>query len=73
PGELVVIDMNTGLMTSIATLDFTTPVFALACDADGQLYAAGGSHDYYATSTNIYKLDKETGALEAFTTIEGAN
>ena len=73
PGELVTIDLDTGLMTTVATLDFATPVFALACDASGQLYAAGGSFDMYATSTNLYKLDKATGALELYTTIEGAN
>ena len=73
PGELVTIDLNTGLLTTVATLDFATPVYALACDASGQLYAAGGSFDMYATSTNIYKLDKATGALTACCTIDGAN
>ena len=73
PGELVTIDLNTGLLTTVATLDFTTPVYALACDADGQLYAAGGTFDYYATATNLYKLDKQTGVLTAYTVIEGAN
>ncbi len=72
PGQLVTVDLNTGAVTEVATLDFATPVFALACDANGQLYAAGGSFDYYATSTNIYKLDKATGALTAYTTIDGA-
>ena len=72
PGELVTIDMNTGLMTTVATLDFSTPVFALACDDEGQLYAAGGSFDLYATTANIYKLDKSTGALELYTTVNGA-
>ncbi|MBQ8620728.1 MAG: InlB B-repeat-containing protein [Oscillospiraceae bacterium] len=73
PGELVTIDLNTGKLTTVATLDFSTPVYALACDADGQLYAAGGSFDYYATSTNLYKMDKETGALTAYAVIEDAN
>ena len=73
PGELVTIDLDTGAMTTVAELDFATPVFALACDAEGQLYAAGGSFDYYAASTNIYKLDKSTGALSLYTTINGAN
>ena len=72
PGELVTIDLNTGKLTVVAALDFATPVYALACDADGQLYAAGGTFDYYAESANIYKLDKETGALTPYTTIEGA-
>ena len=73
PGELVTIDLNTGLMTTVATLDFNTPVFALACDAEGQLYAAGGGFDKYATSTKIFKMDKATGALTEFLTVEGAN
>jgi len=73
PGELVTIDMNTGLLTTVAALDFNTPVFALACDDEGQLYAAGGSFDYYyAASANIYKLDKQSGTLELYTTVNGA-
>lgn len=72
-GELVTIDLDTGKATKVAELDFATPVFALACDKNGQLYAAGGSFDVYATSTNLYKMDKTTGALSLYTTIEGAN
>ena len=73
PGELVTIDLDTGYMTTVAVLDFQTPVYALACDADGQLYAAGGSFDMYATSTKLFKLNKATGELTEFVTIEGAN
>ena len=69
PGELVTIDLDTGYLTTVATLDFNTPVFALACDAEGQLYAAGGSFDYYATSSRIFKLDKTNGALTEYMTI----
>ena len=72
-GQLVKIDLDTGLMTPVADLDFNQPVFALTCDANGQLYAAGGSMDYYGTSTTIFKMDKETAALTPYTTIEGAN
>lgn len=71
-GELVTIDLDTGLVTTVAELDFATPVFALACDKNGQLYAAGGSHDLYTTTTNIYKLNKVNGDLELYTTIDGA-
>ena len=72
PGELVTIDLNTGLLTTVATLDFAKPVYALACDADGQLYAAGGTFDYYAASANIYKLDKADGTLTDYTVVDGA-
>ena len=72
PGQLVTIDLDTGYMTTVADLNFNEPVFALACDKNGQLYAAGGSLDMYSTSTTIYKMDKETAALTPYTTIEGA-
>ncbi len=72
-GKLVTVDLDTGKMTLVADLDFNNPVFALACDANGQLYAAGGTFDPYATTTTLYKLDKTTGALTAYTTIEGVN
>ena len=71
PGELVTIDMDTGLMTTVAEMDFNTPVFALACDKDGVLYAAGGSFDMYAKEATIYTVDKATGALTPYTTISG--
>jgi uncharacterized protein YjdB len=71
PGELVTIDLDTGALTTIATMDFATPVFALACDKDGVLYAAGGSFDMYAKEATIYTVDKETGALTPYTTISG--
>ena len=70
-GELVTIDLDTGAATRIAELDFETPVFALACDKNGQLYAAGGSFDFYATTSNIYKLNKVNGDLELYTTVNG--
>ena len=72
PGELVTIDLNTGALTTVATMDFDKPVYALACDADGQLYAAGGQRSSYASSVGIFKMDKTTGALTEYTTIEGA-
>ena len=71
PGELVTIDMDTGLMTTVAEMDFATPVFALACDKDGVLYAAGGSFDMYAKEATIYTVDKQSGALTPYTTISG--
>ena len=70
PGELVTIDLDNGQLTTVATMDFTTPVFALACDAAGTLYAAGGSHDIYATTSTVYTVDKESGALTPFTTVD---
>ena len=72
PGYLVTVNLDNGQMTAVATLDFATPVFALACDAEGQLYAAGGSFDVYADSTTIYKLDKATGELTEYVVVEGA-
>ena len=71
PGELVTINMDNGQLTTVAELDFNTPVYALACDANGTLYAAGGSHDIYATTATIYTMDKESGALTEYTTIGG--
>ena len=71
PGELVTIDLDTGLLTTIAEMDFATPVFALACDKNGTLYAAGGSFDMYATESTVYTVDKLTGALTPYTTISG--
>ena len=69
PGELVTINMDNGQLTTVATMDFSTPVYALACDANGTLYAAGGSHDIYSTSSTIYTVDKASGALTPFTTV----
>ena len=69
PGELVTINMDNGQLTTVAELDFSTPVYALACDANGTLYAAGGSHDIYSTTSTIYTVDKESGALTPFTTV----
>lgn len=71
-GELVTINLDTGAATKVADLDFNTPVFALACDGEGQLYAAGGTFDYYSTAANIYKLDKTSGALSYYVTVDGA-
>ncbi len=71
PGELVTINLDNGQLTTVATMDFNTPVFALACDDEGVLYAAGGSHDYYAATSTIYTVDKATGALTPYTTING--
>ena len=71
PGELVTVNLDNGQLTTVAELDFDTPVFALACDKDGVLYAAGGSHDYYSTTATIYTMDKQTGALTPYTTING--
>ena len=70
PGELVTINMDNGQLTTIAELDFSTPVYALACDAKGTLYAAGGTFDTYAGAT-IYTVDKENGELTPYTTISG--
>jgi len=71
PGELVTINLDNGQLTTVAELDFSTPVYALACDDEGTLYAAGGSHDFYATTATIYTVDKQSGALTPYTTIDG--
>ena len=71
PGELVTIDLDTGLLTTVATMDYSTPVYALACDDDGILYAAGGSFDLYTNAT-VYTVDKESGALTPYTSIGGS-
>ena len=70
-GKLVTVNLDTGALTMVAELDFDTPVFALACDKNGQLYAAGGSHDLYDTNARIFKLDKFTGELTEYLTLEG--
>ena len=70
PGALVTVDLDTGALTTVAELDFSTPVYALACDDDGVLYAAGGSFDLYANAT-VYTVDKESGALTPYTSIGG--
>ena len=72
PGELVTIDLDTGELTTLAVMDFETPVFALACDSEGTLYAAGGSHDPFASTSTIYTVDKKTGELTPYTTVNGA-
>ncbi|MBQ7231097.1 MAG: S8 family serine peptidase [Oscillospiraceae bacterium] len=69
PGELVTINLDNGQLTTVAEMDFSTPVYALSCDANGTLYAAGGSHDIYSTTSTIYTVDKESGALTPFTTV----
>ena len=72
PGYLVKVNLDNGQMTAVAELDFSTPVYALACDAEGQLYAAGGIFDMYANSSTIYKLDKATGELNEYAAVNGA-
>ena len=69
PGELVTIDLDNGQLTTVATLSFETPVYALACDANGTLYAAGGSFDMYSQESTIYTVDKTTGALTPYATV----
>ncbi|MBQ2920727.1 MAG: S8 family serine peptidase [Oscillospiraceae bacterium] len=71
PGELVTINLDNGQLTTVAELDFSTPVYALACDDEGTLYAAGGSHDIYSASATIYTVDKQSGTLTEYTTIAG--
>lgn len=71
-GELVTIDLDTGAVTAVGELNFNAPVFALACDASGQLYAAGGYMDSYTSDTIIYKMDKTTAAQTEYVTIQGA-
>lgn len=68
--RLVTVDLNTGAITTVATLDINRPVYALAADKDGTLYAAG-SPDAYSDAV-LYTVDKTTGELTEVTTIEGA-
>lgn len=70
-GELVTIDLDTGLVTTVATLD--RYVYALACHVDGTLYAAGANEndDVYADAV-LYTLDKDTAESTYVTTIAGA-
>lgn len=70
PGRLVKVSLDDGSLTTVATLDTTTPVFSLVCDGEGQLYAAGGSFEAYS-SNKLYRMDKETGALTEVMTMDG--
>ena len=69
-GELVTIDLDTGYVTTVATLD--QHVYTLACTADGTLYAAGlnGSDPY--SNAILYTLDKTTAEATQVTVLEGA-
>ena len=69
PGELVTVDLDTGKLTTVAELDYNAPVYALACDDEGILYAAGGSMDLYTASSTIYTVDKANGTLTPYTTV----
>ena len=71
PASLVKVDLNTGALTTVAELDHSRPVYALACDKDGQLYAAGSTVDN-RSDTVIYKLDKTTGQYSAYLTVKDA-
>ncbi len=72
PGRLVTIDLATGALTEVAVLDFNTPVYALACDENGILYAVG-SNSMWEGTAHLYTLDKETGALSLYTDIPGCS
>ncbi len=72
PAKLVTIDLATGALTYVAELDFDTPVYALACDANGVLYAAGSNAMWEGTA-HLYTIDKQTGAMTAFVDIPNAN
>ena len=67
--ELVKIDLTTGALTTVCTLD-TAGAFTLAADKDGKLYTAGST----STSANavLYQIDTATGACTQLTEVEGA-
>ncbi len=69
-GELVTIDLDTGSVTTVATLD--QHVYTLACSADGTLYAAGlqGTDPY--SDAVLYTLDKATAQATSVTLLPGA-
>ncbi len=70
--KLVTIDLTDGSITEVATLDFDTPVYTLAVDGDGILYAAG-SNSLHEGTAHLYTLDKESGALTLILDMPGAN
>lgn len=67
--ELVKIDLTTGALTTVCTLD-TAGAFTLAADKDGKLYTAGST----STSANaiLYQIDTASGACTQLTEVEGA-
>ncbi len=76
-GKLVTINMDNGSVTEIAALD--SYVFALACDANGTLYAAGtvsqyGENNVYGQYEDavLYTVNKETAACTKVTAIPDA-
>ncbi len=69
-GDLVTIDLDTGLVTTVATLN--QYVYALACTYDGTLYAAGLYNDDQYGDAGLYTLDKTTAEATLVTTLPGA-
>ncbi len=67
-GKLVTVDLDTGYVTDVATLD--QKVTALAATMDGTLYAAGSPDRN--TEASLYTLDKTTGAATYVTNLSGA-
>lgn len=57
--QLKTVDLETGEMTRVATLG--SYIFALAADGEGQLWGVGGPTES-SPATNLYKIDKATGA-----------
>lgn len=69
-GELVTIDLDTGLVTTVAKLD--QHVYALACADDGTLYAAGLINNDPYSDAGLYTLDKTTAEATLVTELSGA-
>ena len=69
-GELVTIDLDTGAVTTVATLD--NYVYALACTVDGTLYAAGLYNDDQYGDAGLYIVDKTTAKTTLVTVMPGA-
>ncbi len=69
-GELVTIDLDTGAVTTVATLD--QHVYALACADDGTLYAAGLINNDPYSDAGLYTLDKTTAEATLVTELSGA-
>ncbi len=72
PAKLVTIDLQDGSLTEVAALDFNTPVYTLAIDGDGILYAAG-SNDLHEGTAHLYTVDKTTGDMTLLLDMPGVN
>ncbi len=70
--KLVTIDLTNGAITEVATLAFDTPVYTLAIDGEGTLYAAG-SNAVNEGAAHLYTIDKATGDMTLLLDMPGVN